>query len=119
MKKFLLVIALMLGLSLSYVWAAEKKIDPKTGLIIAPGFEEVKTNCTACHSAKFITAQRGDRETWLSMIRWMQKTQGLWEFSPKLEDTILDYLSKNYPPGEATRRPNLKPSAMPQNPYEK
>lgn len=119
MKRFLLTIALMLSLGVSYLGAAEKEVDPKTGLIIAPGFEEVKTTCTVCHSAKSITAQRGDRETWLSIIRWMQDTQGLWEFSPKLENTILDYLSKNYAPEEETGRANLNSSDMPPNPYEK
>lgn len=97
---------------------AAPQLDPETGLVIAPGFEEVKTNCTACHSAKFITLQKGDRDTWLAMIRWMQKTQGLWEFEPKTENIILDYLSENYPAGKASRRPNLKHTLLPPNPYE-
>lgn len=88
--------------------------DPDSGLIVAPGWEVVKTNCTVCHSAKFITWQRGDRDTWLSMIRWMQQTQGLWQFTPDMEGQILDYLSANYPPDEPSRRRNLPPSAMPQ-----
>ena len=48
------------------------EIDPDSGLTIADGWETVRANCTACHSAKFITFQRGDRDTWESMIRWMQ-----------------------------------------------
>ncbi len=95
--------------------AAAVETDPETGLIIAPGWDTVKTNCTICHSAQFITWQRGDRETWLSMIRWMQKTQGLWQLEPATENTILDYLANNYPPGEASRRRNLPPAAMPAN----
>jgi cytochrome c5 len=95
--------------------AAAVETDPETGRIIAPGWDTVKTNCTACHSARFITWQRGDRETWLSMIRWMQKTQGLWQLKPATENTILDYLATNYPPGEASRRKNLPPAAMPAN----
>ena len=80
---------------------------------MAPGWETVKTHCTVCHSAKFITFQRGDRETWTSMIRWMQKTQGLWTFDPKTEDTILTYLADNYPPGKPSRRKNLPPGDLP------
>lgn len=89
------------------------EIDSDSGLIIAPGWDTVKTNCTICHSAKFITFQRGDRDSWASMIRWMQKTQGLWQFDNKTEDTILSYLAENYPPGKSTRRRNLPPADLP------
>jgi hypothetical protein len=47
------------------------------------------------------------------MIRWMQKTQGLWSFDEKTEDTILSYLAANYPPGKSSRRRNLSPAEMP------
>lgn len=100
-------------------FAAKAKLDKETGLIIAPGMEEVKINCIACHSSKFITFQKGDRDTWLAMIRWMQKTQGLWELDKKTEDIILTYLETNYPPGKSSRRPILKASFLPPNPYEK
>ena len=90
-----------------------KNIDQETGLIIDKGFEDVKNNCTACHSAKFITLQKGDRDTWLSMIRWMQDTQGLWKFDAKTEDNILTYLAKNYPPGKSSRRSNLPKEDLP------
>jgi hypothetical protein len=118
MKKSLIIGILTLFIGVLHV-NASSKVDEQTGLIIAPGFEEVKTNCTVCHSAKFITLQRGDKASWLSMIRWMQKTQGLWEFDKPLEETILTYLATNYPPGKASRRPNLKHTALPPNPYEK
>ncbi|MEW6552517.1 MAG: hypothetical protein AB1389_10360 [Campylobacterota bacterium] len=97
---------------------ASTEIDKETGLKIATGFEEVKTNCTVCHSAAFIVHQKGDRDTWHAMIKWMQKTQGLWEFDKETEDKILTYLSTNYPPGKAGRRDNLKTSLMPPNPYK-
>ena len=90
-----------------------QELDKDTGLIVAEGMQIVKANCTACHSAKFITLQKGDRETWLSMIRWMQKTQGLWEFDDKTEDTILTYLETNYPPSTTSRRPNLSFDKLP------
>lgn len=91
-------------------------LDSQSGLIVAAGWETVKTHCTVCHSAKFITFQRGDRETWASMIRWMQTTQGLWPFDEKTEDTILTYLAKNYPPGKSSRRQNLPPRDLPPAP---
>lgn len=115
--KYLLSILLIFTCSTSF--ASKVKYDKDSGLIVAKGMDTVKANCTACHSAKFITLQKGDRDTWLAMIRWMQKTQGLWEFDAKTEDTILTYLEKNYPPGKASRRPNLKPNSLPPNPYNK
>ncbi len=106
------MIALGVSLALSTpVKSAE--VDPDSGLILADGWETVRTNCTVCHSAKTVTFQRGDRDSWKSTIRWMQKTQGLWEFDAKTEDTILSYLAKNYPPGKASRRRNLSPADMP------
>ena len=78
--------------------------DPETGFIIADGFPIVKANCTACHSAKLVIQNRMSRETWLATIRWMQETQGLWEFPPKTEETILDYLSTYYFPEKRKKR---------------
>jgi hypothetical protein len=93
-------------------------IDPETGLIVNTGVETVKANCTVCHSAKFILLQRGDRKTWKDMIVWMQQTQGLWEFDPETEKTILDYLATNYAPDDKIeRRKNLSPASRPNNPY--
>ncbi len=103
-----------------------KAIDPETGLIVAKGVEDVVANCTACHSAKFITLQRGDRQTWKDMIRWMQNTQGLWSLDvpnaagENTEKVILDYLSTNYAPDDKIeRRKNIPISALPKNPYSK
>ncbi len=93
------------------------QIDLESGLKMASGWEIVKTNCTGCHSARLIIFQRGDRGTWLAIIRWMQKTQGLWNFDERTENTILSYLSTNYPPGKPVRRRNLPIDAMPLNPW--
>lgn len=97
-----------------------KKIDPNTGLIVAKGMQTVVTNCTVCHSAKFIVLQKGDRRTWKDMIVWMQETQGLWQFDAATEKTILDYLATNYAPGDRIeRRKNLPRTSLPVNPYSK
>ncbi|CAN5226879.1 hypothetical protein BH23BAC1_BH23BAC1_38390 [soil metagenome] len=71
------------------------------------GMEIVKANCTPCHSARLIVQNRATREGWLSMIRWMQQTQNLWDLGAN-EEIILDYLSTHYPPEEKSRRENLK-----------
>lgn len=94
------------------------RTDPQSGLIIDENWEVVKAHCGACHSTQLVTQNRGDRETWLSLIRWMQETQGLWSFDPATEDQILAYLSRNYPPLSVGRRPPLDPALMPPSPYE-
>jgi hypothetical protein len=107
------LLKLIFCVSLLASLAQATEIDKESGLIVSKGIETVKTNCTVCHSAKFIILQKGDRDTWKSMIRWMQKTQGLWEFTPEVEDEILTYLETNYPPGDISRRPNLKAKDLP------
>ena len=79
--------------------AGNYDIDPETGLIEAPGFQTVKNNCTVCHSARTFAGRGYTRKVWLEQIRWMQESQGLWEFDEKTEKTILNYLETYYPPG--------------------
>lgn len=109
MKRRLLWLIPMLLLLWVVPGAAEdKEIDKETGLIIAPGFEQVKKTCTVCHSPMLITQNKADRDGWLEMIRWMQDKQGLWELEPPIENAILDYLAANYGPTKASRRPPLQ-----------
>lgn len=93
--------------------AGAKEVDPESGFIIDKNWEIVKATCTACHSSKLVIGQRGSRDTWKGIIRWMQATQGLWQFEPKMEDQILTYLATNYPPGKSYRRKPLSPLLMP------
>ena len=111
----LAVSLLVLGLAVTPVLAAEQ--DPTTGFIIAPGWETTRNNCIACHSASLVTQNSGSRAHWLSMIRWMQETQGLWQFDDTTENTILEYLSSAYGPKADARRPGLRADQMPKNPY--
>ena len=97
--------------------AAEPALDPVTGFKMTGDWELVRANCTACHSAKLITQQRGTAEQWLTMIRWMQKKQNLWVFDPDTENRIITYLADNYPPSDAQRRAAIPPELMPPNPY--
>ena len=96
---------------------SEAQIDPVTGFKMTGDWELVRGNCTACHSAKLITQQRGTAAQWLAMIRWMQKKQNLWQFDPGTEGRIIAYLAKNYPPDAARRRAAIPPELMPPNPY--
>jgi cytochrome c5 len=97
--------------------AAEPALDPVTGFKMTGDWELVRGNCTACHSARLITQQRGTAQQWLTMIRWMQKKQNLWVFDPDTESRIITYLADNYPPSDAQRRAAITPDLMPPNPY--
>jgi len=99
------------------VVVAEPALDPATGFRMIGDWELVRANCTACHSAKLITQQRGSSQQWLTMIRWMQEKQNLWQFDPVTEEKIITYLAENYPPSDAQRRAALPPEMMPPNPY--
>lgn len=99
------------------VVAAEPQLDPATGFKMTGDWEIVRANCVACHSAKLVTQQRGTPQQWLTMIRWMQAKQNLWQFDPVTEEKIITYLAENYPPSDAQRRAALAPDLMPPNPY--
>jgi len=86
-------------------------IHVQTGLIYADGFDIVRGNCTACHSARLVTQNRASREGWTEMIRWMQASQGLWDLGDN-EPIILDYLATHYAPEDVGRRANLNVEAI-------
>ncbi|MCO6476840.1 MAG: hypothetical protein J5I94_09490 [Phaeodactylibacter sp.] len=89
----------------------EDGIHLATGLRVAEGFDVVRANCTGCHSGKLIAQNRATRDGWQEMIRWMQRTQGLWQLGEN-EAVILDYLAANYAPQEIGRRANLDVEAI-------
>jgi hypothetical protein len=93
--------------------ASAADVDVASGLIKNPGWEQVRAHCGGCHSHALVTGQRADRNTWLEIIRWMQKTQNLWQFQPQVETQILDYLAANYPPQPNRRRAPIPPNLMP------
>lgn len=120
MKRFSRVVIPLLGAAMLGgvpLIVTAQETDPDTGLVMAEGWETVRDSCTACHSANLVTQNSGTRNHWQSLIRWMQDTQGLWEFQPETEETILDYLAEYYGPKEDTRRPALPRTLMPENPY--
>lgn len=98
--------------------SAQSPTDQDTGLVQTTGWQEVKANCTECHSAQMIIQNSGNRAVWKSRIVWMQQTQGLGELSSETEDAILTYLAANYGQKEASRRGPLPSHLMPLNPLE-
>lgn len=84
----------------------ENGIHISTGLVDDEGLMLVINNCTNCHSAKLVTQNRMSKERWIATIRWMQKTQNLWDLGEK-EATIVNYLATNYAPLKKGRRKNL------------
>ena len=94
---------------------AAAETDTATGLIQKPGWEEVRAQCGGCHSYGLITNQRGNRQTWEDMIRWMQRTQNLWALPVASEVAILDYLAEHYPAvaGVPHRRKPLPAALLP------
>jgi len=92
--------------SIPHAELVENGIHVQSGLVYANGFEEVRANCTICHSAKLVTQNHASREGWKEIIRWMQKTQGLTDLGAQ-ENIILDYLATNYAPQGTTRRAPL------------
>ncbi len=100
-------------LSTAAAQAAEPEIDTDTGLVIAPGWEMAAAHCGGCHSHALVTAQRGDAEFWRATIRWMQRTQNLWQIPETQEQTLLAYLEANYNETDWGRRPPLPLSLMP------
>lgn len=119
--------ALLLALAVPAAYAqgaSALPTDAETGLVIAPGFPIVKSYCTLCHSAKLVTQSGKTREGWVETIRWMQRTQGLFDLG-QFEGEILDYLAAQYgikaqasgmlklPPLAAELRPPLPSSAVP------
>lgn len=98
---------------------AEPEIDPVSGLKMTGDWQVVRSACTACHSGKQITQQRGTAEQWLTMIRWMQEKQNLWQFDDVTEARIITYLAENYPPSRSQRRAQLSGDLLPPNPYSR
>ena len=85
----------------------EKGIHVRTGLIDAEGLMTVVNNCTNCHSAKLVIQNKMNAESWNAAIKWMQKTQNLWDLGEN-QEIIVNYLVTNYPVTVKGRRMILK-----------
>ncbi len=84
----------------------ENGIHLRTGFKDGEGLMTVVNNCTNCHSAQLVIQNRMNEERWIETIRWMQKTQNLWDLGPN-EKVIVNYLVTNYPPKSKGRREAL------------
>jgi hypothetical protein len=92
---------------------AAPDVDADTGLIRAPGWELVRAHCGGCHSYQLVTQQRGDETFWRDTIRWMQRTQNLWQIPADQEAVILGYLASQYDETDWGRRPPLPARLLP------
>lgn len=84
----------------------ENGIHIRTGFIDDVGLMTVVNNCTNCHSSKLVIQNKMNADSWNATIKWMQKTQNLWELGDN-QKVIVDYLVKNYPPIDKGRREGL------------
>ncbi|MCK0191174.1 monoheme cytochrome C [Arenibacter sp. F20364] len=84
----------------------ENGIHLRTGFKDGEGLMTVVNNCTNCHSAQLVIQNRMNEERWIETIRWMQKTQNLWDLGEN-EKVIVNYLVTNYPPKSKGRREAL------------
>lgn len=73
--------------------------DSATGLAVDARLPLVRAHCTACHSSKLILQSHLNRQEWIEKIRWMQRTQKLWNLG-EAEPVILDYLVAYHGPLE-------------------
>ena len=87
-------------------------------LVPEPGFELVLQHCVTCHGPRQFLQQRGDRATWLGLIRWMQSDHGMQPLPEGVEDRIVDYLATHYGPEHAGRRKPLRDELMPPKRYQ-
>lgn len=95
------------GLLLSLVVAQPALANESSVLVQAEGRELVQAHCSGCHSLSLVIQNRGDRQHWLKLIRWMQAEQKLWDLG-EAEEPILTYLAKNYgAPANIPRRQPL------------
>ena len=117
MRAAAMIVGLAASVAFGHALAADVELDPATGLKMTGDWQLVRNNCTSCHSARLITQQSGTENHWLGLIRWMQKTQNLWQFEPQTEQKIIHYLADNYPPQADRRRAPIPRDLMPPNPY--
>lgn len=89
------------------------KTDPETGLAVDENLMLVKAQCTACHSSRLILQSRFSREKWIERIRWMQRTQNLWDLGES-EPAVLSYLVKHYGPANSAFDGRREPVKTPQ-----
>lgn len=86
-------------------------------LVDAPGRDLVMFHCVRCHGPRQFLQQRGSRDTWRGLIRWMQKDHGMEQLDGDREDRIVEYLATHYGPEASGRRRPIPVELMPPNPY--
>jgi len=93
MKKVITIFLLLIAT----VMASQKlQTDRVTGLVDDIGLQDVKENCTVCHTGRFIVINGGNKKFWAYKIGLMQNAFGLWKLKPEVKKRIINYLSKYY-----------------------
>ncbi len=77
--------------------ADSTQLDAETGLVVDESLMLVKAQCSGCHSSALIRQSHFSQEKWIERIRWMQRTQNLWNLGES-EPAIVAYLTKHYGP---------------------
>ncbi len=94
--------------------AQEYAVDPRSHLYLSPGHDFVVERCRRCHSLRLITQTSATREQWYGLIRWMQESEDLEEFSVQETTLLLDYLARHYGlEDRPRRRAPLPPELLP------
>ena len=96
MKKTVILFIIAIFGIFDTAFAEKLPIDRVTGLIVDTGLQDVKENCTVCHTGRFIVINGGDHKFWTYKVRLMQKGYGLWKIDPKAKKRLIKYLSKHY-----------------------
>jgi len=72
--------------------------DDYWGLPRTPGYEEVASNCAACHSLAIVMQQHVTAERWDYLLKWMVDKQGMMAMEPEDEILVRAYLNKHFSP---------------------
>ena len=103
-KKSLL--ALLLLVAASPLWAQEQKPAPTNATEDLPGGSmqaKATTACTECHETRIILQQRLSKAAWTKEVDKMTKWGAL--VDPADRDALIDYLSTNFSPDKPAYEP--------------
>lgn len=72
--------------------------DDYWGLPRTPGYEEVASNCAACHSLSIVMQQHVTADRWDYLLKWMVDKQGMMAMEPEDDILVRAYLNKHFSP---------------------
>lgn len=90
--------AVLAGLLLAGVAAAEEIEEEPSVFPDGPHRDEVFYLCTACHSSRLVRNQAMSRERWDATLTWMSERHGMPELAGQERVRFLDYLTASFGP---------------------